>query len=318
MARILLTGGTSFSGLWIAEALRAGGHEVTAAVTREPGAYRGLRAERLSRLSAGGRVVWSAPVASAAFLEVLGEGWDILALHGADIPNYRSADYDVVDGFDRNIAGVEAALDVFAGKGGRAVVATGTVFEAGEGGDRDALAVSPYGLSKSLTGEAIRHLARWRGLGFGKFVVAGPFGPLEEGRMVWSLMQAWFRGEAGVVRTPRYVRDNIPVTLLAKAYLRLCDQLAEGRGKPAQVVARPAGFVGSQEAFARLVADRMRPRLGLDCAVETWPQPTLAEPLHRANDEPTVVGDWGERSFWDDYAAYYQRIAASGLLDAPA
>ena len=318
MARILLTGGTSFSGLWIAEALRAGGHEVTAAVTREPGAYQGLRAERLSRLSANSRVVWSAPVASAAFLKVLDEGWDILALHGADIPNYRAADYDVVDGFHRNIAGVEAALDAFARAGGRAVVATGTVFEAGEGGDRDGLAVSHYGLAKSLTGEAIRHLAHWRGLSFGKFVVTGPFGPLEEGRMVWSLMQAWFSGEAGVVRTPRYVRDNIPVTLLAKAYLRLCNQLAEAAGDPIQIVVRPAGFVGSQEMFARLVADRMRPRLGLDCAVETWAQPTLAEPLHRANDEPWVTGDWGEGGFWDDYAAYYRRIAASGLLDAPA
>jgi nucleoside-diphosphate-sugar epimerase len=318
MARILLTGGTSFSGLWIAEALCADGHEVTAAVTREPGGYQGLRAERLSRLSASARVVWSAPVASAAFLKVLDEGWDILALHGADIPNYRSADYDVVDGFHRNIAGVEAALDAFARGGGRAVVATGTVFEAGEGGDRDGLAVSPYGLAKSLTGEAIRHLAHWRGLSFGKFVVTGPFGPLEEGRMVWSLMQAWFRGEAGVVRTPRYVRDNIPVTLLAKAYLRLCDQLAEAAGGPIQIVARPAGFVGSQEMFARLVADRMRPRLGLDCAVETWAQPTLAEPLRRANDEPWVTGDWGEGGFWDDYAAYYRRIAASGLFDAPA
>ena len=34
MAKILLTGGSSFSGLWIAQALADAGHQVTAAVTR--------------------------------------------------------------------------------------------------------------------------------------------------------------------------------------------------------------------------------------------------------------------------------------------
>lgn len=318
MAKILLTGGSSFSGLWIAQALAAAGHHVTAAVTQPKTAYQGLRAERVARLEACAQVVFEAPVASPAFLELARGAHDLLAHHAADIPNYRSPSYDAVEGFARNVAGLEPVLTAFAGSGGRAVVATGTAFEAGEGGaEGGGLAVSPYGLSKSLTNEAIRHWARWRGLRFGKFVVAGPFGPLEEGRMVWSLMQRWFEGEAGAVRTPRYVRDNIPVPLLAQAYAKLAETLLAAAG-PDEKIARPSGFVGTQEAFARRLAGEMAPRLSLACEVEVLAQPELSEPLVRINDEPCLSPGWAEAGFWDDYADYYRRIAASGLLSAPA
>ncbi|WP_374658824.1 NAD-dependent epimerase/dehydratase family protein [Phenylobacterium sp.] len=317
MAKILLTGGSSFSGLWIAEALAGAGHELVAAVTRPTTGYDGLRAERMERLAKIAQVVYAAPVASPAFLELAGAGHDVLAHHAADIPNYRSASYDPVEGFVRNIAGVQAALETFAGAGGQAVIATGTVFEGGEGGAGDNLAVSPYGLSKSLTNEAVRHMARWRGLRFGKFVVSGPFGPLEEGRMVWSLMQRWFEREAGVVRTPRYVRDNIPVTLLARAYAALVEELLDS-DSPAEKIARPSGVVGSQEAFARLLATELGPRLGLACQLQILAQPELVEPLSRINDQSWLAPGWADDGFWDDYAAYYQRVAASGLLSAPA
>lgn len=317
MAKILLTGGSSFSGLWIAQALAAAGHQVTAAVTRPRGDYHGLRAERVAQLETFAQVEYEAPIASPAFLSLAQGGHDLLAHHAADIPNYRSASYDPLDGFVRNIAGVEPVLDAFAAAGGRAVAATGTAFEAGEGGrEGGGLAVSPYGLSKSLTNETVRHMARWRGLRFGKFVVAGPFGPLEEGRMVWSLMQRWFEGQAGVVRTPRYVRDNIPVPLLAQAYVRLVETLLDPAAD-AEAVARPSGFVGTQEAFARRLGGEMAPRLALACEVEVLPQPDLVEPLVRVNDQPWLPG-WEGSGFWDDYAAYYQRVAASGLLSAPA
>lgn len=318
MAKVLLTGGSSFSGLWIAEALAAAGYQVTAPVRRSRADYSGLRAERVERLASSVEVVFEAPFASPTFADLAGAGFELLAHHAADIPNYRSADYDVMDGVNRNLSGAEAALSAFAKAGGKAMIATGTAFEAGEGrpeaGD---LAVSPYGLSKTLTNEALRHFARWRGLKFGKFVIAGPFGPLEEGRFGWSLFQRWFADEAGLVRTPRYVRDNIPVPLLGQAYVALADDLLGGVA-PDQKVARPSGFVGTQEAFAHLLAREMAPRLGLACRVEVAPQPELSEPLVRVNSDPWITPAWPAAEFWDDYAAYYQRIAAAGLLSAPA
>lgn len=135
--------------------------------------------------------------------------------------------------------------------------------------------------------------------------------------MVWSLMQRWFEGQAGVVRTPRYVRDNIPVPLLAQAYAGLVETLLTPAG-PDEWTARPSGFVGTQGAFALRLAGEMAPRLSLACEVEALAQPDLSEPLVRVNDEPCISPEWAAGAFWDEYAAYYQRVAASGLLRAPA
>ncbi|WP_332767509.1 NAD(P)-dependent oxidoreductase [Phenylobacterium sp.] len=317
MARILLTGASSFSGLWIAEALVGAGHDVTAPLRRRRGDYEALRADRVTRLMSTCRVVFEAPFASQAFADILEEGFDLLAHHAADIADYRAATYDVVEGVARNVAGADAAFSALVRSGGVGVVVTGTTFEAGEGqsapGD---VAVSPYGLSKTLTNEALRNFARWRGLRFAKFVIAAPFGPLEEGRFAWSLFQRWFAGEPGLVRTPRYIRDNIPSPCLGAAYVALVESVLSP-STPDQQIARPSGIIGSQEAFARLLAGEMNHRLGLECAVETLPQTVLAEPEVRVNSDPWIKPDWPAQPFWDAYAAYYQKLAASGLLAAP-
>lgn len=318
MARVLLTGASSFSGLWIAEALVAAGHEVVTPLRREKADYSGMRLERVERLAVSAQIVFDAPFASARFLDLAGSGVDLLAHHAADIPGYRAADYDVADGVARNIAGAEAVFSALAAAGGTAVIATGTTFEAGEGGGGPGdVSLSPYGLSKALTNEALRTFASWRDLRFGKFVIAAPFGPLEEGRFAWSLFQSWFAEKPGQVRTPRYVRDNIPAPLLGRAYAGLVDRLLAAAA-PAEAFGRPSAFVGTQLAFAERLAAEMAPRLGLACAVEALPQPDLAEPKRRINSDPAMPGDWNAAAFWDDYAAYYQRIAAAGLLSAPA
>lgn len=317
MARILLTGASSFTGLWIAEALAAAGHEVTAPVRRGAGDYAGLRAQRLDRVRRSAELAYETPFGSPAFLGLIGGGrFDLLAHHAADIPGYRSPDYDPVAGMARNAEGARPVFHAFARAGGRAVIATGTAFEAGEGGEGPGvLAVSPYGLSKSLTNQAFQHYAAWEGLSFGKFVITNPFGRLEEGRMAWSLFQAWFSGRTGEVRTPAYVRDNIPAPLLAGAYARLADELLAGAN---DLTARPSGIVGTQGAFAERLAAEARARLGLPCLVEAWEQTAFPEPLSRVNSEPAAYAGWNEQAFWDDYLDYYAGLAGTGLLDAPA
>lgn len=318
MAKVLLTGGSSFTGLWIAQALAQAGHEVIAAVTREGGAYDGVRAERVERLGAYARVVFEAPFASPMFLALISEGVDLLAHHGADIPNYRSPDYDVISGVSRNVAGAEAVFSALATVGATGVITTGTTFETGEGGPKPHdVALSPYGLSKALTNEALRHFALWRGLKFGKFVVAAPFGPFEEGRFAWSLFQRWFAGQPGQVRTPRYVRDNLPAPFLGEAYARLATDLLLAGG-PMQSTLRPSGFVGTQELFASILAGEMRSRLGLACDLEILPQPQLLEPEICINTDRWMPEGGPPASFWDEYAAYYERVAANGRLSAPA
>ena len=314
MARVLLTGATSFTGVWIAQALADAGHEVIAPLHRPEGDYAGLRRDRVERLKSVAEVAFDSSFGSPAFLDLLqGARPEILAHHAADIPGYRNADYDVAAGVTRNLTGAGIVFEAAAAAGVRGVIATGTGFEdAAEGG----LAVSPYGLSKKLTNDGFRHLALWRGLAFGRFMINGPFGPLEEGRLVWSLFQAWFAGKSGVVRTPAYVRDNIPVVLLARAYGGLVDEMMAD--PTLDQVCRPAGYVSTQGEFALRVAREAATRLGRDCPVDCPEQTVFTEPRVVANDEPTLDKPWDEAGFWDAYVDYYREVARRGLLGAPA
>lgn len=311
MPRVLLTGGSSFTGLWIAEALVGAGFEVTATVTRPLDGYSGLRADRVARLAKIARVVPEAPVASARFLAACAEGADLFAHHGADIPGYRSPDYDPQAGFRRNMEGVAEAMGAFARGGGRAFMATGTYFEEGEGGGETA--ASPYGLSKTLTNAEQARLAADARLGFGKFVVPSPFGRWEEGRIVWSLFQAWSQGRLAEVRTPAYLRDQLPVPLLADAYVSAARAVLAWP-EPARF--RPSGYAETVGAFAGRVANHVRSRTGWACELVLHDQADFPEPVERANDQPMVLTD--ERGFWDDYVAYYDEVRARGLLHGTA
>ncbi len=118
-------------------------------------------------------------------------------------------------------------------------------------------AVSAYGLSKGMTSQMFQFYCQEAGLAFGHFVIANPFGPFEESRFVDYLMSHWLK-EMVAVNTPLYVRDNIPVSLLAKAYANYCTTSNT-------VEYYPSGYVSTQSEFADLVARAMRPRLKMPC-----------------------------------------------------
>lgn len=314
--RVLLTGGSSFSGLWIAEALAAEGWRVVAPLRRREEDYEGLRLARVQRLKAVAETCFEVDFATPAVDDVVQRcgPFDLFAHHGADIPNYRDPAYEVGQGVARNTERMRHLFGLLKAGGAKAVIATGTTFEADDRlAPPDDLAVSAYGLSKTLTNQALRHFAHWEGLAFARFVVAAPFGPWEEGRFVWSLFQAWLSGRPAEVRTPAYVRDNQPVDLLAQAYARLADTIMQRGGDR---TCRPSGFVGEQGAFARKVAAEAEARLGRPCPVVEAVQADFPEPRVRVNDEPMINCDWDERAFWDAYVGYYLRVERMGLLQA--
>ena len=311
--RILFTGASSFTGSWFVRALAEAGHEVTALFRRPPDGYPdALRRERALQLQSVSRALIGTSFGNEAFRARLRDGrFELLCHHGAEVGDYRSPAFDVVSALAANTRDVRACLSAFAAGGGRAVLLTGSVFERGEGlGDTPTSAVSLYGLSKSLTHDVFAFEAPRAGLAFGKFVIPNPFGPFEEARFTAHLVTRWRAGEAVVVRTPDYVRDNIHVDLLARAYVRFAESLPDAAG-PAR--ARPSGYIESQGAFAERFAREMRTRLGLACALEHAVQTDWSEPRVRVNTDAcdaSALG-WDEARAWDAIAAYYAGRAGS-------
>jgi UDP-glucose 4-epimerase len=305
--RILFTGGSSFTGSWFIRELAAVGHQVTATFRQAADAYPDeVRRRRVELAAASCLPVLGVAFGDERFLALVGEGgWDLLAHHAADVTNYRSPDFDTVAALASNTRALPAVLKALAAGGCRRVLLTGSVFEEGEGSGSQGLpSFSPYGLSKALTAQLFRYECGRAGLGLGKFVIPNPFGPFEEPRYTAYLFKTWLAGGTAVCQSPAYVRDNIHVSLLARAYARFAAEL------PASGFARlnPSGYAESQGAFTLRLAEAMRPRLGLPCLVELRVQADFPEPRVRINTDPVdaqALG-WSEAAAWDELAAYYR------------
>lgn len=300
--RILLTGASSFTGAWFTRALAERGHEVAIVVRREPAAYEGVRAQRVAVAAGHAASVHVCSFGDDAFLDLAASGWDVLCHHAAEVTDYKSDDFDALGAVAGNTRSLRAALPSFG-----AVVLTGSVFEPeeGDGGGEPCDAFSPYGLSKALTAAVVRFECHRAGVPLGKFVIPNPFGPLEEPRFTTYLVREWAAGRTPSVATPHYVRDNVHVSLLARAYVRFVEETAAADEDFLRV--NPSGYRETQGEFAGRFAGEVGSRLGIPCPLELAESHPFAEPQVRVNtDELDAVAlGWNERDAWDELVGWY-------------
>jgi nucleoside-diphosphate-sugar epimerase len=304
--RALLTGASSFSGYWFAIKLKAAGFDVVAPLRGSPSAYAGVRGERVQRLGTVAEIVGDCPFGSSAFLDIAEKGqFDVLCHHAARVADYRSIDFDIPAALAENTKNFRPILERMQAAGLKAVIFTGSVFEANEGaGNEPMRAFSPYGLSKGLTAAVIHHWCEHYNVPIGKFLIANPFGPLEEPRFSAYLIKTWRVGQVAAVRTPNYLRDNIHIDLLALSYVDFVKRTVAT--KHSQRFG-PMGYVETQGEFTERYAREMRPRLGLNCSVRLLDQTDFSEPLVRTNTHriDTAALGWSESIAWDGIAEYY-------------
>jgi nucleoside-diphosphate-sugar epimerase len=309
--KVLLSGASSFSGYWFARTLANKGHEVTITCTQAAESYSGLRGQRLERLKDACNVVWNTAFGDDAYLDLIkANRFDVLCAHGAYVRDYRSEEFPIDLALASNTHRLTSVLKSAKERGVTKIVLTGSVFEADEGlGESPLRAFSPYGLSKTVTGQIFHFWCDRLGVPLAKFVIPNPFGPYEEQRFTHYLMSTWAKGGIAGVKTPAYVRDNIHVSLLALAYAGFVARAPTGTFEKLG----PSGYVESQGAFALRFAREMESRMQLPCGLNITAQTDFSEPITRinANRPDAVALGWDESAAWDELAAYYQNILGS-------
>lgn len=297
--RILLTGASSFTGHRFARALAGAGHEVVCPL--RGGAYDGLRARRVELVAQVCRVEHGIAFGDARFLALAGEGFDLICHHAATVNGHRDGAFDVEAAVAENTRGLEQVLAAVP-----RVILTGSTYEPGEGeGEQPLRAFSAYGESKALTWQWVQEACTAAGVALGKFVIPNPFGPYEEERFTTGLVRAWRRGDPAVCLTPAYLRDNIHVSLLERAYVGFAESVPAEGGWRGHI--GPSGYRESQGAFAMRFAAQIGPRLGLNAQLELREQERFPEPRTRFNSDvldAEALG-WDEAAAWDELAAYY-------------
>src|SRR5215469_13308799 len=306
--RILFTGASSFTGFWFVRELARAGHEIVATFRRPLDAYaEDARRVRVALLKPVCQSVVGVEFGDDSFLALLksSPGFDLLCHHAAEVTDYKSAAFDVPGALASNTRNIAAVTEALAARGCRRLLLTGSVFENDEGAGSEGLpAFSPYGLSKALTAQVFRYHAARSKLHLGKFVIPNPFGPHEDPRFTAYLVRTWRAGKVAAVNTPSYVRDNIHVSLLAKAYVRFATALP---ADPGTSKLNPSGYPETQGAFAQRFATELRPRLGLPCALELRKQTQFDEPRVRINTDVLAWDElgWDEGTAWDELAHHY-------------
>lgn len=291
--------------MWFVKELTAAGHSVTCTFLRPQEEYTDLRKRRIDEIIDFCEPVFECPFGSEKFCEVIAKEphWDILCHHAADVTNYKSPDFDFTAALEKNTHNLKLVLTLLKQKSCNRVLLTGSVFEPDEGKGSDQLrAVSPYGLSKGLTYETFRYFTTVFKMKLGKFVIPNPFGPFEEFRFTTFLMNGWFAGKEMKVSHPNNVRDNIHVSLLAKAYVKFANELTLTEGVQKL---NPSGYQESQGEFAQRFAAEMEKRFQIPCKIEILEQTDFSEPLIRLNTDSISEASWNEKAAWDELANYY-------------
>lgn len=305
--KILFTGASSFTGFWFVKALAEEGHEVAATFQKGKNDYTALRRDRLLLLEPFIKPVYYCSFGSSSFLKLLDEPWDIFCHHGAYVENYKSFDFPVLDAVSANTKAAREVIQKLKNKGCSHLVLTGSIFEQNEGTGTDRLpAFSPYGLSKGITAELFKFETRFSHLPLKKFVIPNPFGPYEEPRFLYHLINSWKKHQTASVQTPSYIRDNIPISLLAKAYVKFVTTYSQDPFTSFH----PSFYAESQGAFTERVAKEMRKHLQLPCTFNLAAQTIFPEPRIRFNTSflsPSQY-NWDEEDFWKEYALFYQGV----------
>lgn len=307
--KILFTGASSFSGLWFVKELASRRHTITAVFKRPLEDYDGIRRHRIDLVLPFCNAIFNAPFGHENFMQALNEDhWDLFCHHAADVTDYRSPNFNVAAALASNTYNLKAILQQLCDRGCRKVLLTGSVFEQNEGTGSDELrAVSPYGLSKGLTYDVFAYYTSIMKMKLGKFVIPNPFGPFEEGRFTNYLAANWLEGKVPAVNSPLYIRDNVPVNLLAKAYVQFAEELED---LPGIEKFYPSYYAESQGEFTARFAHALKPRLNVDCRFDLKEQKDFSEPIERVNYHCLDVKSlkWNEDEFWDETARYYQSL----------
>ncbi len=304
---ILFTGASSFTGYWFVRALAETGHRVTAIFKRPLEEYTGIRAQRVQMALPFCTPYFDIRFGTEPFLDLIRSKpkWDLFCHHAADVTDYKSDAFDPIKALQNNTHNLPQVLDRLKEQGCNKVLLTGSVFEQREGqGTGPLVAFSPYGLSKGLTADYFEYYARTHEVVLGKFVIPNPFGPYEEERFTSHMMGKWLEGQPVHVRTPLYIRDNVPVTLLAKGYAQFASDLCHSQGSR---LFHPSCYAESQGHFTARCAAEMRLRISRPCVVIIEDQTSFKEPMKRVNTDRIDWNkvSWDEGAAWDAFAEYY-------------
>jgi nucleoside-diphosphate-sugar epimerase len=287
MFSCLITGATSFSGIWFTKTMLDSGIECIA-VSRNTESHSEIVQNRLN---------WIRKDYPNFKLSTLEESLDIsrvdvVCFHGTATFDYRNPHFDI----DLAVQSTLEVSKIIHSKFKDALyVHTGTFSEPNESIGNNSLSFNPYSTSKNIIYNQHKSLVDEGQLL--KYVMPNPFGPLENHKFTGYLIQQWAAGKKPLIKSPNYVRDNVPIDLLSAHYVQTLINYTKGLGAR---TAWPSKYIESNLAFAKRYANHFNALTGYPTPIDAVLHHEFEEPRIRINKdycEDTVKG-WSEIDSW--------------------
>lgn len=313
--KLVFTGSGSFTGYWILKELVFNGFDVIPLFEENESKTVGIRKIRVLELSKLTRCYFNINYGSKIFFDFLSSlnKIDIFSHHFFYTKDYKSKEYDVLESLDISVGNINLLFKKLKKLGCKFFVLTGSSFEGNEGkGDKELKPFSPYGLAKSLSSDIFKYYCSNYGIKFCKFVIPNPFGPYEEYKFTSYLADNWLNNQVAIIKTPDYVRDNIPVDLLAKSYSYFLKKIKDNNFYKLN----PSGYVETNLNFVKRFKKEFKKRLNLKCDYKVEKDLNLTEPLKRYNNDNMfkIIKGYDENVFWEDLINFYKNCYGYNFL----
>jgi UDP-glucose 4-epimerase len=306
--KILFTGSSSFTGYHFIENLIKNGHDVIITFSRGKKYYlkednnRSKRVKTLLEKYDCNFNIDFSKKSSLKFIKKI-KNIDIFCHHFADTKDYKSNIFNMYSALENNTNLVEELIISLKKRGLKDYIYTGSYFEPKDDFDEDYSSFSPYGLSKNLTGKVIRHYCYYHNIRYKKFIIPNPFGELEdENRLPTIIAKAWQKNIDFEIKHPKYIRDNIPINLLAKSYVNFLE-------KRNIYYFSPSFYRLSNEHFVKIFSFEMRKRTNLSCSYYLS-NAKYEEPMKKVNQEKIKLYQFklSKKIIWDNLINYYLKV----------
>lgn len=306
--RILLTGCSSFTGYWFASELINSGFELFCPLPHDYDEYFGVKKQRLDSISDKATLVFNCPFGTNEFIELCKNQYYGMGFHGFYMENYNNRNYKISSSLSQNLKNIESILEILQENHTR-IVYSSSVFENAiniEEDNNESISIDwyNYAFSKKVTYLALRSLCEQCGLTCQRFVITNPFGPYEDTKFCFHLMNSIFKKDDFLIKTPFYTRDMIQVNLLAKLY---ANAFLNENDKNIDEF-RPSQYSMKIFEFAELFISEISKYCGYKIKIVKENQKTFNEPKTLINkmDYKNYNCAHEERESWREYFYYYK------------
>ena len=299
--RVLLSGISSFTGMHIAEQLALSDHAVVGTITQPLSHYTGHKKIRIQRLSAI-QIAENTPFGSDSFIRLIQQFRpEVYIHHGFNTTGYQDTDFPIEERVALAVNNLKSCTQMLIENGCKGVIYSDSIF-AGTGAVdcNGSVPFSSYGIAKKKVGDLVSQRCSEAGLLFWRQVIPNPIGPFDNFKLLQYVFERWSNGQTPVITTPDLVRDNIPVVLLAKDYLRLIEEIRLGQGG----ISNPSGWACTVKDLVNRAAAEWRLQTAQVTPIRLEPQCTQ-QPQTLVNTDPIWDRNpnWSERPFWSSVMA---------------